>query len=103
VKVVLIEPGGFRTGIWDDMERDVERHAESRYARAYQRTAQATKLGEPMMGDPARVARVIGRALSSPLPRARYLVGYDAQAFALAQRLTPTTVMDRVTRLVLGL
>jgi NAD(P)-dependent dehydrogenase (short-subunit alcohol dehydrogenase family) len=103
VRVILIEPGGFKTGIWDDMERDVERHADSRYAGAYRRTAQATRLGEPVMGNPSRVARVIARALSSPFPRARYLVGYDAQAFALAQRITPTTVMDRVTRLVLGL
>jgi hypothetical protein len=55
------------------------------------------------MGDPQRCAKVIARAVSSPRPRARYLVGYDAQALALADRLTPTAVKDRVTRFTLGL
>jgi NAD(P)-dependent dehydrogenase (short-subunit alcohol dehydrogenase family) len=103
VKVILVEPGGFKTAIWDDMERDVERRADSRYASAYRRSLQATRLSEPFMGSPERCARVIGRALSSPFPRARYLVGYDAQAFAMVERFTPTGVKDRVSRLVLGL
>ena len=37
------------------------------------------------------------------MPRARYLVGNDAQAAALAERFTPTFLKDFVTRQVLGL
>jgi hypothetical protein len=55
------------------------------------------------MGNPSRVARVITRALETRLPRARYLVGYDAQALALVERVTPTSVKDLVTRLGFGL
>jgi short-subunit dehydrogenase len=103
VKVVLIEPGGFKTGIWEEFERDVAGHRGSRFESAYRRSLQTMKATQLIMGQPDKVARVITRALSSPFPRARYLVGYDAQALALAQTLTPTAVKDRVLRLTLGL
>jgi NAD(P)-dependent dehydrogenase (short-subunit alcohol dehydrogenase family) len=103
VRVVLVEPGGFRTGIWESNEQAVARHRDSRFRDAYAREVQLTKLAQPLMGDPAVVAGVIGRALDSRWPRARYLVGYDAHALAVTQRLTPTPVKDLVTRLSLGL
>ena len=103
VKVVLIEPGGFKTGIWEEFERDVAGHEGSRFEGAYRRSLQTMKATQAIMGQPAKVARVITRSLSSPFPRARYLVGYDAQALALAQSLTPTVVKDRVLRFTLGL
>ena len=48
-------------------------------------------------------ARRIASAVASRHPRARYLVGVDAQALNLLNRVTPTAVKDRVTRLTLGL
>jgi len=90
-------------GIWEDFARDVEGHKGSRFEDAYRRSLQAMKLTQALMGQPRKVAGVIGRALGSPFPRARYLVGYDAQALALAQSLTPTAVKDRVIRLTPGL
>lgn len=105
VKVVLVEPGGFRTNIWEDTERDVAKRtaAGSRYSDAYRRSLQAIRLGEPVMGNPATVAKAIANAVDARSPRARYLVGLDAQAAVLATQLTPTPIRDRVTRLVLGL
>src|SRR5438132_647817 len=82
VNVVLVEPGAFRTGIWDGNQEAVDRHEGSRYATAYQRELLLTRLAQPLMGSPSRVARVIAHALEARLPRARYLVGYDAQALA---------------------
>src|SRR3954447_716186 len=52
VHVVLIEPGGFRTNIWDDLERDIEKRGDSRFEHAYRRTQQGMKLSSPIMGDP---------------------------------------------------
>jgi NAD(P)-dependent dehydrogenase (short-subunit alcohol dehydrogenase family) len=105
VKVVLVEPGGFKTGIWEEFERDVDARtaAGSRYGAGYRRFLQAQRLTEPLMGNPASCAEVIAGALSSKVPRARYLVGLDAQAAAIADRLTPTFVKDRVYRFGLGL
>lgn len=103
VKVVLVEPGGFKTGIWEDMERAVDQHEGSRFDGAYRRSLQMMKLTERIMGDPAQVAKVIVGVLKASSPRARYLVGIDAQALALTDRITPTTIKDRVLRLALGI
>lgn len=103
VGVVLIEPGGFKTGIWDQAESEIEKHAGSRYESAYRRTLQGIRLTEPIMGSPHTVARVIAGAVESRRPRARYLVGYDAQAVRLYDRVVPTMVRDRMARIALGL
>ena len=102
IRVVLVEPGGFRTGIWEETEREVQKRAGSRYDTAYRRTLQGTRLAQPIMGEPGQVAKVIAGALSG-FTRPRYLVGYDAAAISVWSRLTPTEIKDRLNRLVLGL
>lgn len=104
VHVVLVEPGAFRTNIFSEAERDLESRGEdSPYLSGYRRSMQAMRLFEPLMGDPKAVARLVGRVLTTPLPRARYLAGRDALAIALTEQVTPTFLKDRVTRIVLGL
>ncbi len=103
IGVVLIQPGAFRTGIWDEAEGETEQRAGSRYADGYRRVLDLSRRMEPLMGDPERVARVIVGALVSKSPRARYRVGPDAHLLAAAERMTLTPVKDRLQRLVLGL
>ena len=105
VRVVLVEPGGFKTGIWDEFERDIAKResAGSRFTSAYKRSLQGQKLLERLMGNPEQCAKVIAGALDSRSPRARYLIGLDAQAMNLADSFTPTFVKDRVIRLGLGI
>lgn len=105
IKVVLVEPGGFKTGIWEEMRRDVDRReaAGSRYTDAYHRSIQGQRLIEPLMGQPEACGKVIADALTTRTPRSRYLVGLDAQALLMAQRFTPTFIRDRAIRLGLGL
>lgn len=105
VRVALVEPGGFKTGIWEDMARDIERHqqAGSRNTPVYERSLQLQRLLEPIMGSPTQCAKVIAGAIGGRTPRDRYLVGLDAQAIRLGDRLTPNAVQDRVLRIVLGL
>ena len=81
VRVVLVEPGGFKTGIWEDMERDIvaREAAGSRFASAYRRSLWGQRLFEPLMGQPAACGRVIAGALATRFPRSRYLVGLDAR------------------------
>jgi len=103
VRVILIEPGGFDTGIWEDANSEVVKRPASRYQAAYGRLQAGVRVSRPLMGHPRQVAKVIAGAISSTRPRARYLVGADAQAIAFWDRLLPTEVKDRVTRLSLGL
>ncbi|HUP86284.1 MAG TPA: SDR family oxidoreductase [Acidimicrobiales bacterium] len=105
VKVVLVEPGGFKTGIWEEFERDIVKRetAGSRYVDAYKRSLQGQRLLEPIMGNPDACAKVIATALTTRFPRARYLVGLDAQAMRFADSMTPTFLKDRFIRLGMGI
>jgi hypothetical protein len=58
---------------------------------------------EQVRGLPARdVAEVIGTALTSPRPRARYVIGKEAKSRAVAARVLPDRVMDRLIGRALG-
>jgi len=105
VRVVLIEPGGVQTALWEESERDLARmEAEgSRNAPAYGRFLRMQRLIEPILGDPGHCARVIADAVAGRAPRDRYLVGVDARLVELTNHLTPTLLRDRFYRLVLGI
>jgi NAD(P)-dependent dehydrogenase (short-subunit alcohol dehydrogenase family) len=103
ISVVLVQPGAFRTGIWEEAQGETEQRDGSRYSDGYRRVLDLSKRMEPLMGDPDRVARVIISALKSTSPRARYRVGPDAHMLAAAERVTLTPVKDRLQRFVLGL
>ena len=103
VHVVLVQPGGVQTRLWEGLEHQAERLRGSSFDAAYERYVALLRWMQPYMQQPAGVAAVVGRAMTALLPRARYLVGCDAQLLLLAERFVPTVVRDRVTRLVLGL
>ena len=103
VRVVMIEPGGIRTGIWEAFEDDIRHRRESDYGVSYQRVRALLSAFSQFMGEPEGVARAVGKALTTRSPRARYLVGHDAQVIAATQPLIPTELRDRITRLVTGL
>ena len=103
VKVILVEPGGVKTHIWEEMEADVARRAGSSYEKQYRRIPTLLKPYRALMPGPEAVAKIVGKALSAGSPRARYLVGPDAPGFVAAQALIPTAVRDRIARLLTGL
>jgi NAD(P)-dependent dehydrogenase (short-subunit alcohol dehydrogenase family) len=103
IRVVLIEPGGFKTGIWEEFESDVSRREDSGYEAAYHRIRALIQPFMPFMGEPEGAAKVIAKALTVKVPHARYLVGRDAQMIAASQPFLPAAVRDRVTRFLVGL
>jgi NAD(P)-dependent dehydrogenase (short-subunit alcohol dehydrogenase family) len=103
IRVVLIEPGGFKTGIWEEFESDVSRREDSGYEAAYHRIRSLLDPFMRFMGEPEGAAKVIAQALTVKSPHARYLVGRDAQMIAAAQPFLPSVLRDRVTRFLVGL
>jgi NAD(P)-dependent dehydrogenase (short-subunit alcohol dehydrogenase family) len=103
VRVILIEPGGFKTGIWEEFESDVSRREDSDYEAAYHRIRSLLDPFLRFMGEPEGAAKVIAKALTVKAPHARYLVGRDAQMIAAAQPFLPSVLRDRVTRFLVGL
>ena len=94
VRVVLVEPGLFRTAFPENqlMTADIESDDGApydRYVRAYRKRASgAFNRG----GDPALVAKVIYGIVRSRRPRLRYPVGIDSRAGSLAARVLPERV-----------
>ncbi len=101
VKVVLIEPGSFATGIWGGAHYP-DLAATSEYSAAYEQARTGTARLTPFMPGPSWVARTVWLALASPLPLARYLVGVDAVGGVVAELLVPTTISDVVKEVVAG-
>lgn len=103
IAVVLIEPGAFRSNIWEGAGNDLQRRLDSDYFAAYRRLEDGIKASQRLMGDPIDVARVIASVMTARSPKPRYLVGYDARAIDIYSKLLPTEVRDRLARLTLGL
>ncbi len=106
VKVVIVEPGFFKTGIGDRTREQTDAaaaHTGSPYAKAYERVAAGLELVERFAPPPDAVARTIVRAIESASPRSRYLVGLDALAMAATQPFTPRGLTDFAMRVGGGL
>jgi NAD(P)-dependent dehydrogenase (short-subunit alcohol dehydrogenase family) len=110
VEVILIEPGGVKTPIWnkaenlaDEMLEDVPPEAERLYGRMIEQVRAGTqRIATETGSEPIAVAEAIGEALTASRPRTRYLVGRDAKMRAVMARVLPDRVMDRMIGRALG-
>jgi len=110
VDVIVVEPGGVKTPIWnkaealaDDMLEQVPPEAERLYGKLIEAVRAGTqRIARETGSEPTAVAGVIGEALTAAKPRARYLVGRDAKVRAAMARVLPDRVMDRMIGRALG-
>lgn len=95
IRVVLVEPGGTRTGFDDNAERpDNPLHA---YERRRQRSNQAVADKVNNGDDPNVVAKVIVAAATDANPKLRYPAGSGRQLSVL-RRFVPRRVFDTTLR-----
>jgi NAD(P)-dependent dehydrogenase (short-subunit alcohol dehydrogenase family) len=111
VDVILIEPGGVKTPIWNKAGRlademlaeGVPAEAEQIYGDMIAAVRKGTsRIAEETGIEPREVAEAIGTALTARRPRTRYLVGRDAKIRAAMARVLPDRVMDRLIGRALG-
>jgi NAD(P)-dependent dehydrogenase (short-subunit alcohol dehydrogenase family) len=102
VRVVLIEPGGYGTPIW---QRGLDRlpdPAGSAYKQSYDLAGEVlARAGQ--LPPPLPVVRAVRRALAAHRPRDRYLVGRDARSAATLDALLPTRLGDYAKGAAVGL
>jgi NAD(P)-dependent dehydrogenase (short-subunit alcohol dehydrogenase family) len=103
IKVVLVEPGSIDTPIWSRGEEDADRifadappRLRDLYGAAVERYRQVVRDSAERGVPPEKVAAKIEHALEARRPRARYLVGLDAQVMVRLKPLLPTPAMDRL-------
>lgn len=102
IKVVCVEPGSYKTDIWDSSPRFID--DDSAYAML--REPVERYVDEQLAArarDPKEVGEVIVRALEARRPKFRYPVGPDAKATRVLSRIMPRSAMAFGVRKVLGL
>lgn len=86
VDVVLVEPGGIETAIWDNAEADLLRRRQHALSPpSYDRALWLLRRLRGHMRPPEEVAHAIASALTEERPRARYRVGLDSGALRWAK------------------
>ena len=109
--VALIEPGSVATPLWGRMRQQFDRAidampeaAQRFYGSAFRRWREEVDDCERRGLPPEAVVRPVLHALTARRPRARYLVGKSARRLALAARILPDRLRDRLilARLKLG-
>jgi NAD(P)-dependent dehydrogenase (short-subunit alcohol dehydrogenase family) len=110
IKVAIVEPGSTATPIWErgmDEADAVEGRAGDGHADLYGKSVAAYRevaMKTAARGiPPEKVAIKIEHALSARRPRTRYLVGADARGQALAIRLLPDRLVDRLIARATGM
>jgi NAD(P)-dependent dehydrogenase (short-subunit alcohol dehydrogenase family) len=109
IRVALVEPGAIKTPIWDkgraladELEHSLPEGATDRYGPFIQAVRKGIDDQERVGIPPARVAAVVVKAIESPRPRARYLVGRDAVVQGLIDRVLPDRIRDALVAKVAG-
>jgi NAD(P)-dependent dehydrogenase (short-subunit alcohol dehydrogenase family) len=102
IRVSIVEPGTIKTPMWTRERPDPPPEAMALYGERLAAFRQFA-LARSERGEPAEaVAKVVEEAMTSPRPKARYLVGRDARLRAGVERL-PNRLRDRVyNRVLLG-
>jgi NAD(P)-dependent dehydrogenase (short-subunit alcohol dehydrogenase family) len=109
IRVVLVEPASIRTDAVAKLERDAAAalqqfgpEGRALYGAAFQAMTRRAVAHEAQGSLPEVVAAVVARAIESPRPNARYLVGKNARILAAAAKLPPF-VLDALRRRFFGL
>lgn len=89
IKVVLVEPGAFDTGVWTRgavMGREAKKSTSPNFQRSLRMREAIAKIPK---ADPIAVARTIAAIAQNPNPKLRYLVGRDARMQLAMKRMLP--------------
>jgi NAD(P)-dependent dehydrogenase (short-subunit alcohol dehydrogenase family) len=110
IDVVLLEPASIHTDAIDKLQRD-SKNAADEFSPAGRELYRETYLGmvaaalkrEQKGSPPDVVAEKVELVLTTSRPRARYLVGKDAQTLANLVRFVPTSTLDTLRRKIFHL
>jgi NAD(P)-dependent dehydrogenase (short-subunit alcohol dehydrogenase family) len=109
IPVAIVEPAQTDTDMWQTADTMVEQTEASMtpqhralYARHIAGFKKRVPLSQRMAVDPAKVSRVVEKALTARRPRARYIVGAGPKVQVALMTNLPSAVRDRVLRAVAG-
>lgn len=109
VKVALIEPGSIDTDLWrealeavDVAEAQLSDEHRALYRAHFAGARSTVERIQKQTAPVAKVVEAIEKALTSPKPRARYVVGTDARIQLALKGALPTSAMDAAVARLTG-
>src|ERR1700722_5406080 len=96
IKVVLVEPGAFKTDIWTRgvvMGTEATKESSPNMQRSLRMRDRVEALPKR---DPVRVARLIVSIAQDPNPKLRYLIGPDAKIQLVLKRMLPWNWYEKI-------
>lgn len=96
IKVVLVEPGAFDTGVWTSgavMGQEAKKNNSPNFQRSLRMREAIARIPK---ADPIAVAHTIVAIAQNPNPKLRYLVGRDAKMQLAMKRILPWKWYERV-------
>jgi NAD(P)-dependent dehydrogenase (short-subunit alcohol dehydrogenase family) len=98
IKVVLVEPGAYKTDIWtrNILVSRGSQDASSPNKERSRKYVDGVKESKRDMADPIEVARLIVRIALDPSPRLRYRAGRDAKMGYLLRSVMPWSVWEQM-------
>lgn len=96
IRVVLVEPGSFRTPIWGKGLGHMRQNEGSPYKERLEAVLRYSKRTSETAPDPVQVAELIGRITDMKAPRLRYPIGKGTRLLILGKTLLPWKWLERM-------
>lgn len=95
IKVILVEPGSFRTPIWGKGMDSIRTSDTSPYKKQLEQVLRYSRRTAEAAPDPAQVAELIGRLVQKRSPKLRYPVGKGIHSLIFGKSLLPWKTLER--------
>lgn len=95
IRVILVEPGSFRTPIWGKGIDSIMTRDHSPYKRQLDEVLRYSRLTAETAPDPRQVAELIGRLVLKRSPKLRYPIGKGSLTLILGKALLPWKTLER--------
>ncbi|QWU13322.1 NADP-dependent 3-hydroxy acid dehydrogenase YdfG [Paenibacillus sophorae] len=96
VKVVLLEPGAYRTAIWNKGLSQISTSDGSPYQARLDAVLRYARKSADTAPDPQEVADLIGRIVQMRSPRLRYVLGRGSRLMIGGRNLLPWSWFERI-------
>lgn len=102
IYVSLVEPGAYKTKIWDKSLGEIKLDVESDYYPFLVGIFDEAKKSASNAGDPMEVVNTILKICLTPSPRFRYPIGKGAKVISLLKKTVPWPVVEWAVRRNIG-
>lgn len=96
IRVVLVEPGSFRTPIWEKGIAGIHSSEGSPYQTRLDEVLRYSRRSAETAPDPREVAELIGRITAKRAPKLRYPVGKGSRLLTLGKILLPWKLLESI-------